>query len=179
MDSKLSRPGAPAVDSCDGCAVAASGRRQFLRDAALLVAGTLAALSAVPASAAAFEPRFVRALRSTDETRTYPIPAADAVNIDQDESVIITRWQGELFAFSLACPHQNTALRWEPEDQEFRCPKHHSIYTPEGVFIDGRATRSMDRFAVTRNGDTVVVDLDKLYREDEDPDLWKAAFLKL
>ncbi len=173
-------PGRTATaDQCDGCAVADAGRRRFLRDAALMVAGTLATLGAGPVSAAALEPRLVRALRSADELKSYPIPATDGVNIDEDESVIITRWKGELFAFSLACPHQNTALRWEPEDQEFRCPKHHSIYTPEGVFIDGRATRSMDRFAVTRNGDAVSVDLDKLYREDEDPDLWKAALLKL
>ncbi|HEX8723894.1 MAG TPA: Rieske (2Fe-2S) protein [Gemmatimonadaceae bacterium] len=144
-----------------------------------MVAGTLAALTASPVSAAALEPRFVRALRTQDELKSYPIPAGDGVNIDKDESVIIARWHGELFAFSLACPHQNTALRWEPDDQEFRCPKHHSTYTAEGVFIEGRATRSMDRFAVTRNGDTVSVDLDKLYREDDDPDLWKAALLKL
>ncbi len=179
MDRKRNTRGTPATDQCTGCAIADAGRRRFLRDAALMVAGTLAALSAGPVSAAALEPRFVRALRTPDELKNYPIPATDGVNIDQDESVIITRWKGELFAFSLACPHQNTALRWEPEDQEFRCPKHHSIYTPEGVFIDGRATRSMDRFAVTRNGNNVSVDLDKLYREDDDPDLWKAAFLKL
>jgi len=121
----------------------------------------------------------VHARRGPDELKSYPIPATDGVNIDEDESVIITRWKGELFAFSLACPHQNTALRWDSEDQEFRCPKHHSTYTPEGVFIDGRATRSMDRFAVTRAGANVSVDLDELYREDDDPALWKAAFLKL
>jgi Rieske Fe-S protein len=176
---KTPRPNASAPDSCDGCAVAAAGRRRFLRDAALMVAGTLAALSAAPVPAAALEPRFIRSLTGPDAMKSYPIPAADSVNIDKDESVIITRWQGKLFAFSLACPHQNTALHWEPDDQDFRCPKHHSIYTPEGVFIDGRATRSMDRFAVKRDGANVSVDLDKLYREDDDPDLWKAAFIAL
>ncbi len=164
---------------CAGCAIADAGRRRFLRDAALMVAGTLAALTAAPVSAAALEPRFVRALRSAGSLKSYAIPSADGVTIDKDESVIIARWQGDLYAFSLACPHQNTALRWEPDDQEFRCPKHHSIYTPTGVFIDGRATRSMDRFAVARDGGNVAVNLDKLYREDDDPDLWKAAFLKL
>jgi nitrite reductase/ring-hydroxylating ferredoxin subunit len=178
-DIKTPKQDASETDSCDGCAVAAAGRRRFLHDAALMVAGTLAALSAAPVSAAALEPRFIRALAGPDAMKSYPIPAGDSVNIDKDESVIIARWKGKLFAFSLACPHQNTALHWEPDDQDFRCPKHHSIYTPEGVFIDGRATRSMDRFAVKRDGGNVSVDLDKLYREDDDPDLWKAAFLTL
>jgi len=178
MDTKHISP--EGADSCNGCAVAAAvGRRQFLRNAAVAIAGTLVALGAAPAQAAAFEPRFIRALHSADQLKSYPIPAADAVNIDQDQSVIVARFQGKLYAFSLACPHQNTALKWDAADQEFRCPKHHSEYTADGVFIDGRATRSMDRFAVQRNGANVSVDLDKLYQEDSDPDLWKAAFLTL
>lgn len=164
-------------DACAGCAV--GGRRQFLRDAAVMVAGTLVALGALPANAAALETRFIRAVHSGDQLKSYAIPGTDSVNIDQDQSVIIARTQGKLFAFSLACPHQNTALRWDPADQEFHCPKHHSEYTADGVFIDGRATRSMDRFAVQKNGGNVTVDLDKLYQEDSDPDLWKAAFLTL
>lgn len=179
MDGTRDLHGAADADRCDGCAVAEVGRRRFLRDAAVMAAAALAAVSAAPVAAAALEPRFVKGLRLTDQTKSYPIPAADGVSIDDDQSVIIARWHGELFAFSLACPHQNTALRWESDDQEFRCPKHHSTYTPEGVFIEGRATRSMDRFAVSRDAGNVVVDLDRLYREDDDPDLWKAAFLKL
>lgn len=168
-----------ATDACGSCAVAAAGRRRFLRDAAMMVAGTLAALTASPVSAAALDAKFVRAVGSTGDTKSYTIPATDGANIDRDESVIIARYQGKVYAFSLACPHQNTALRWDADAREFRCPKHHSIYTPDGIFIDGRATRSMDRFAVQHTGGNVVVTFDDLYREDEDPDLWKAAFITL
>ncbi len=107
------------------------------------------------------------------------MPDTNGVNIDKDQSVIVARYQSKVFAFSLACPHQNTALRWQPDDKEFRCPKHHSTYTPDGIFIDGRATRSMDRFAIQHSNANLVVDLDKLYREDDDPDLCKAAFIAL
>ncbi len=179
MDRRHYHSGTARAESCNGCAIGNASRRRFLRDAAVMVAGTLAALTAAPVSAAALETRFVRPLGGPDEMKSYPIPTSDSVNIDQDESVIIARWHDEVFAFSLACPHQNTALRWDSGDQEFRCPKHHSTYTPEGVFIDGRATRNMDRFAVKRAGNNIVVDLDLLYQSDDDPDLWKAAVLKL
>jgi len=43
------------------------------------------------------------------------------------------------------------------------------------VFISGRATRSMDRFALTKDGVNVVVDLDKLFRQDHDAADWAAA----
>jgi nitrite reductase/ring-hydroxylating ferredoxin subunit len=169
-------PHAPS-DDCTGCAIA--GRRRFVRDVAVLAAGALLSLGAAPAEAAAATWSVVRGRRAGRSGKAYPIPAADGVHIDNDESVIVARFQGSVYGFSLACPHQNTALRWESGDQEFRCPKHHSEYTPTGEFIDGRATRGMDRFAVTRDGNNVVVNLDVLFRQDEDPDAWKKAFIAL
>ena len=35
----------------------------------------------------------------------------------------------------------------------------------------------MDRFAVRRAGDKLVVDLDRLYRSDQQPQGWVAAFV--
>ena len=37
----------------------------------------------------------------------------------------------------------------------------------------------MDRFALRRDGDNVVVDLDKLYQQDKDAAEWKAAFIQV
>jgi Rieske Fe-S protein len=83
------------------------------------------------------------------------------------------------YAFALSCPHQNTALRWADAEHEFQCPKHHSKYQPDGTFITGRATRNMDRYAISRQGGNVVVDFDTLYRDDEDPKGWTAAAVRL
>ncbi|MDB4899383.1 MAG: Rieske [2Fe-2S] iron-sulfur protein, partial [Gemmatimonadetes bacterium] len=122
-----------------------------------------------------------RALRARDgdkkEEKRYPIPAADGVTIDKDNSVIIARVAGKVIAFSLACPHQNTALRWSDDDHEFQCPKHKSHYRPDGVFIDGRATRDMDRLPIRRDGAVLVVDIDSLIQQDEHPDEWGRAFV--
>ena len=123
--------------------------------------------------------QFVSAVAASGDERSYPIPNADGAVIDREESVIIARWQGLGYAFSLACPHQNTALKWEAENSRFQCPKHHSKYRPDGTFIEGRATRGMDRFAVRLSGAALIVDLDKLYRQNEDAAEWKAAFVQL
>jgi nitrite reductase/ring-hydroxylating ferredoxin subunit len=119
----------------------------------------------------------VRALAVRGDEATYPIPGEDGATIDRDREVIVARYRGRVYAFALSCPHQHTALRWQPGDQRFQCPKHHSRYTPDGSFISGRATRAMDRFAVRREGATLVVDLARLHRQDQDRTGWDAAFI--
>lgn len=85
------------------------------------------------------------------------------------------RFEQKAYAFNLSCPHQNTALKWLGDEGRFQCPKHKSRYKPDGVFISGRATRNMDRLAVRREGDTIVVDVDKLCRSDQNAADWAAA----
>jgi Rieske Fe-S protein len=151
------------------------GRREFLRSAALAAA----ALAALGTTASAMPVNLMHALAVSDEQATYPLPATDGVYIDKKQEVIVARVGNEVFAFELACPHQNTALRWNDKAHEFQCPKHHSRYKPDGTFIDGRATRNMDRFAVTKHGNNLVVDLDKVFEQDKDEAGWKAAAVTL
>lgn len=155
---------------CESC----DSRRAFLRDlvgAALGIAG-LSALTPVRALSA-LEPRAGRgAVR-------YPIPAGDSVSIDKKNQVMICRSANEVYAFSLSCPHQNTALRALPGTAGFQCPRHKSRYQPNGTFISGRATRNMDRLPITRDGDAVVVDPDIAYQSDTESAKWTAALVTL
>jgi nitrite reductase/ring-hydroxylating ferredoxin subunit len=160
-------------DDCGGCTLL--DRRAFLRDAAFAAA----AIAAIGTTAGAMPVHLISAIARHDEFVTYPLPAADGVFIDRKNEVIVARATGEVYAFMLSCPHQNTALRWNATEHKFQCPKHHSQYAPDGTFIDGRATRSMDRFAVQRQADNLVVDLDKVFEGDRDPAGWKAASLAL
>ena len=89
--------------------------------------------------------------------------------------MITVRYQDHLYAFNLACPHENTALKWLPKDGRFQCPKHESRYQPNGTFIGGRATRNMDRLGVRLEDNMLVVDLSKFYRSDKDSTGWAAA----
>ncbi len=164
------------ADDCGSCPLPGD-RRKFLRDSALAVAGILAALGAPP-SAAAAPLEFVSTERRGGKL-TYPIPRVDRTQIDRDNELILTRWQNTVYAFSISCPHQSTVLRWDEADSRFLCPRHHSQYRPDGSFIQGRATRGMDRMAIQRSGLSVIVDSDRVFEEDTDNDEWKAAAVKL
>jgi Rieske Fe-S protein len=173
---------------CGGCtlrdaldAPAAMERREFLRAAATVVAslglfgGVTRSASAMPLPGVALPLGTVGS--DAHSEKRYAIPATDSVAIDKDNSIILARAAGKVYAFSLSCPHQNTALRWNADDHEFQCPKHKSHYKPDGVFIEGRATRNMDRMAIRRDGNAIVVDVDLLIQEDERPREWGLAYV--
>jgi nitrite reductase/ring-hydroxylating ferredoxin subunit len=171
----------PAAGKTGGCSVCGGGlsRRMALgriSSAALaamagvrLVAGGPQMLPVVEAAGADAGPG----------ERKYPVPAADGVTIDRDAQVILVRYQQRVYAFNLACPHENTALRWRAQDGRFQCPRHDSKYRPDGVFLEGRATRNMDRLPVRRVGDSVLVDLNRLLRSDQQAPDWAAAAVVL
>jgi nitrite reductase/ring-hydroxylating ferredoxin subunit len=164
-------------EGCKACDV--SGRRDFLLDALRAGAVALAAIGMAPASASAMPLRWISTLASMGTEKSYPIPAADGVQIDKENEVILSRVGIQVYAFALACPHQNTALRWEADDNRFQCPKHKSRYRADGSFIEGRATRSMDRYAVKLANNQIVVDIDKVIQEDMDKAAWQQAVVTL
>ena len=170
-------------DNCGTCPLIGrekqrEGRRDFIRDAVIAAATAVGALGTVTQRASALPLRFVAGVGGRAD-KAYSVPASDGVAIDKAESVIVARFENKVYAFSLACPHQNTALRWEASVRRFQCPRHKSRYQPDGVFIDGRATRGLDRFAVRREGDQLMINFDALYEEDKQVAEWKAAFVQL
>jgi nitrite reductase/ring-hydroxylating ferredoxin subunit len=123
------------------------------------------------------DPLPVFALEGTGagDERTYPIPPSDGVNIDRSAQIIIVRFQGHAYAFALACPHEQAAVKWVAKDGRFQCTKHDSRYTPSGMYTEGRATRNLDRYPVRRDGASMVVTTDQVYRSDQDAAAWNAA----
>jgi Rieske Fe-S protein len=164
-------------DDCAGCTL--HNRRDFLLDALRAGAAALVAIGMAPGGADAMPLRWISAIATKGGEHTYPVPAADGVEIDKDNEVILARSGKSVYAFALACPHQNTALRWDAGNNRFQCPKHKSKYRPDGTFIEGRATRSMDRYAVRLVGSSVAVDVDKVYQEDTDLTQWQHAVVTL
>jgi Rieske Fe-S protein len=163
---------------CDCCPLGPS-RRDFLRHTSLAAIGALVMVGIPPELAATMRPTAVTGRISGRAMLSYPIPAGDGVQIDKKNQVILVRWQNEMYAFNLSCPHQNTALHWEQSHSEFQCPKHHSRYRPDGTFIDGRATRNMDRFTVARSGNEISVNVDQMHKSDADRSGWAASVVQL
>jgi nitrite reductase/ring-hydroxylating ferredoxin subunit len=164
-------------ESCD-CFDAQPTRREFIGRTSCALFAALAA-SGVALDAAHAHPVAIRPISGQGTDHSYPLPSEDGVNIDQDNEVILVRSANHIYAFALACPHENTALRWRQQDQRFQCPRHESKYQPDGTFLSGRATRNMDRFALRRDGQKVVVNLVKLYRSDQQKAEWESAVITL
>ncbi len=115
--------------------------------------------------------------QASGRERTYLIPASDSVSVDRDAQVVLVRYQSQMSAFALSCPHEMAAIQWVEKDGRFQCTKHSSRFGPEGVRLSGVAPRNLDRFGIRREDDTVVIDLDRVFRSDKDPAGWDSAIV--
>jgi len=163
---------------CEACPLA-TDRRVFLRQMALLVAGTLAATGLSPSAAFASGARYIAPLATRGSQRRYDLPAIDGVAIDSANDVILARWLGHVYAFSVLCPHRGTRLVWHATESRVFCPKHKARFRPDGAHDSGRNIRSLDRYALHLEGGAVLVELDTLYRVDENPAAWNAAAIAI
>ena len=161
------------MSDCTSCDP--SGRRDFLSTATAALAVALGSLAIHPREAAALPLSLMPALGRAGDDISYSVPVADGVTIDDKNEVILVRWQAQVYAFNLSCPHQNTALRWLGNDKRFQCPKHKSKYQPDGTFISGRATRNLDRFAIRKEAGKLVVDVAAMHKSDKQAAAWAAA----
>jgi nitrite reductase/ring-hydroxylating ferredoxin subunit len=168
-----------AAESCD-CPIAAASRRRFLRDVGAMVAAVLA-VGAVSSPAAAL----VNAVAEVGPTnaagplRTYTLPATDSISVDVGSDLILARWQGRVYAFSLKCPHRGARLEWRDDEQRIFCPKHKARFTPNGAHDSGRGSRDLDRYRLSRQNGSVVVDLGAVLRADTNADAWRGAVLAI
>jgi Rieske Fe-S protein len=149
-------------------------RRQFLQRSGCGLL-TLTALG-LSSEASSLPVTFVDGVADANEQR-YQIPAADGVSIDRRAQVIVVRSANKMYAMALACPHENAAVKWLPRDGRFQCTKHDSQYTPEGTYTTGHATRNLDRFPIRRDGTSIVVAVDRVFRSDQALAGWNAAFV--
>jgi Rieske Fe-S protein len=150
-------------------------RRTFLGQAAVIAGAVVAGFGARAEAASLLPVGFGEATGRAGDELKYPWPTVDGATIDRDNGVIVARFQGKVCAFNLSCPHENAAVRWKPGEARFECSRHDSRYSPMGVYTSGRATRNMDRFSVTRQGETLIVNIARLIQSDRTKAEWDAA----
>ncbi len=68
------------------------------------------------------------------------------------------------------CVHLGCTVPFRDDCVSFKCPCHGSHYNVTGEFLDGPAPRSLDRFALSFNGEDVVVDTGTLNNLVPHPD---------
>jgi len=173
----MTASGRDAADDCNDCTL--HDRRSFLTKTMAAVAVASALLPGVVRADEMVGYVITKAKRRSDGTVKYPVPAADGATIDTDNEVILVRTSGKVIAFALSCPHQRAMLKIKGGDTAFLCPKHKSEYKIDGEYIRGRATRSMDRRAIKKEGTDIVVDIESVIKSDEDAAGWAAATLSV
>lgn len=65
----------------------------------------------------------------------------------------------DVIAFGPQCPHLGCAYHWDPQNQEFLCPRHASTFSIEGRVLGGPAPRPLDRYEVKIEGDKLLLGL--------------------
>lgn len=156
--------------NCETCPPSSLTRRRLLSAGSCTIAAWLVGVSWSEA---------VGVPTGNGQERRYPVPAADGVTIDREAQVILVRQGPQVYAFNLSCPHQNAAVRWNESGQRFQCSRHDSKYSVDGTHTAGRATRNMDRFAIHRTDASLVVDVSRIIRSDQDPAAWAAAHVSV
>jgi nitrite reductase/ring-hydroxylating ferredoxin subunit len=162
---------------CDG--EKENSRRDFLSNASCGIFAALLVSGVSAADALTFPIAKIAADTAQGAERIYTLPSTDGASIDQDNDVILVRSGNRVYAFSLACPHENTALNCRPQDNRFQCPLHQAKYRPDGTWMSGRSTRNMDKFSLRIEGQKAIVDTSKLYRSDQQKAEWDSAVLVL
>ncbi len=88
--------------------------------------------------------------------------AAETILKDSDGSYWIALYQ--------RCVHLGCTVPFRDDCVSFKCPCHGSHYNVDGEYLDGPAPRSLDRFALSFQGEDVVIDTGTLNNRVTRPD---------
>ena len=74
--------------------------------------------------------------------------------------ILLARLQsGEVAAVTWVCTHSGCTVCFEEGAQEFACPCHGSRFTADGRVAQGPASRPLQEYPVTAEGDVVTIDV--------------------
>jgi cytochrome b6-f complex iron-sulfur subunit len=140
--------------------------------AALVIAwGSLAAVGAV--FLGGFQDFFVPKVTKEPPTTfragklsDYPDPGVYEQFKGSQGVWIIKLNTGQIVALSTTCTHLGCIPNWLSADQKFKCPCHGSGFYMTGVNFEGPAPRPLERLKIALDGENIVVDKSKKFRQE-------------
>jgi len=135
-----------------------SSRRTF-------IGACLGCLGAIAASAVSWPLfRYLSPRSGGEKTGTVVIPVRDVPEGEAkffeyagSAAVLVRKRGGELVALSAVCTHLGCIVQWEKEKQDFLCPCHAGLYSPDGEVIAGPPPRSLKKLPYAVTGGNVTI----------------------
>jgi cytochrome b6-f complex iron-sulfur subunit len=137
-----------------------STRREFLRNGWKL-GGALLGVAAGWTTYESLRPLAIPAAGANISLGKIDAFAPDTATYVAAGRLFVVNTGSRVFALSQKCPHLGCRIPFCESSGHFECPCHGSKYDIGGEWIEGPAPRGMDRFRLTLDGDTVVVDTSK------------------
>jgi nitrite reductase/ring-hydroxylating ferredoxin subunit len=141
-------------------------RREFIT-AAAATAAACAVCHCHDAQAQAAAPSTMPAATSVDVGAKADY-AADGMHdkFIATNHIVITRENGKIFASSSKCTHQGADVQIQGD--ALFCPRHKSMFTPEGIRTAGPAKTALPRYAIKANSDGhLIVDLTQQFPQEK------------
>jgi len=100
------------------------------------------------------------ALRQEVGTLSALEPLGEAIEFDYQSvpAALILLADGKPIALSRVCTHLGCIVGWEPDNDQFFCPCHAGVFSPEGEVLAGPPPRPLPQMNVIVEGDTVFVE---------------------
>ena len=135
-----------------------NGRRKFLG----LCLGGLATATAALVTWPVY--RYLAPTSGTNSAGKVIIPEKDVPEGEAkffefagSAAVLVKKLGGDLIALSAVCTHLGCIVQWEKDQQNFLCPCHGGLYTPDGAVESGPPPKSLSKLPFTvQNGNIIV-----------------------
>jgi cytochrome b6-f complex iron-sulfur subunit len=95
------------------------------------------------------------------------LPVGDVSEDYKPQGIWLIRLESEVAALSIICTHLGCIPNWLPNDRKFKCPCHGSGFMQNGINFEGPAPRPLERFKITLEDGTVVVDRSKKFQQEK------------
>lgn len=94
-------------------------------------------------------------------------PEVGVYNQFKSDGFWIVRYpDGTVVALSTICTHLGCIPNYLKNDEKFKCPCHGSGFSMGGINFEGPAPRPLERHAILLDGENIIVDKSRIFREE-------------